>query len=419
VLDSPAGPLAPIVLPPMALPPLSPEQQIKPRGFELRMSAMFWALFVPVGVHVPYFPLWLEAKGFDAAQIAVILSAPHFLRLVTTPYITSFADRAPDRVYVLMVMIAATLVLSCGYFLEPRYWVVLAVSVALHVFWSPHAPLSDSIALSGVRRFGLKYPRMRVWGSLAFLASNFFGGVILSYTGPEAVPAIIAAGLAAALVMSLFIPRVGRPRQPSPLSAAEIRDAGSALFNRHFVLLVAAAGVIHSSHTFLFSFGSIYWKSIGISDSVIGALWASAVMAEVCMFVVFTRVLGRVSAAHLFYIAGAAAVVRWVAFPLVWPSGIGVAGFFATQALHALSTALVLLGVQKLIAETFGDEKTGAAQGVAFFANGLAFALVTLASGPIYGHFGVNGFFVIAGVAIVGIALVATAGLTPQRGLRR
>ncbi|RVB68122.1 MFS transporter, partial [Mesorhizobium sp. M7A.F.Ca.CA.002.03.2.1] len=75
----------------MSLPQLSPEQLVKPRHFELRMSLMFATLFVPLGTHLPYFPLWLQAKGFHAEQIAVILAAPMFLRVVTTPLLTALA----------------------------------------------------------------------------------------------------------------------------------------------------------------------------------------------------------------------------------------------------------------------------------------------------------------------------------------
>ena len=86
----------------MSLPPLLPEQLVKPRHFELRIALIFAALFIPLGVHLPYFPLWLEANGFDAEQIAIILSAPMFLRVVTTPFITGMADRAKDRANVLI-----------------------------------------------------------------------------------------------------------------------------------------------------------------------------------------------------------------------------------------------------------------------------------------------------------------------------
>ena len=90
-------------------------------------------------------------------------------------------------------------------------------------------------------------------------------------------------------------------------------------------------------------------------------------------------------------ISGVAAIVRWIAYPLVWPLGLGVPGFFAVQALHGLSTGIMLIGVQKLIAETVDEERTGAAQGAAFFAAGICMATVTLLSGPLYDRFGAYG----------------------------
>ena len=65
------------------------------------MSLIFAAVFLPLGVNLPYFPLWLEAKGFGPEQIAVVLSAAIFLRVVTTPVISSMADRAKDRANVM------------------------------------------------------------------------------------------------------------------------------------------------------------------------------------------------------------------------------------------------------------------------------------------------------------------------------
>ena len=72
----------------MPLPPLSPEQLVKPRYFEARIALIFASIFISTGINLPYFPLWLEANGFDAEQIAVILAAPMFLRVVTTPLLT-------------------------------------------------------------------------------------------------------------------------------------------------------------------------------------------------------------------------------------------------------------------------------------------------------------------------------------------
>ena len=393
---------------------------VKPRNFELRMSLIFLSLFIPLGVHVPYFPLWLEAKGFDAGQIGVILAAPMFLRVVTTPIITAMADEAKDRATVFTLLVAVTLALSAGYFLPPTYLTVLAVSLVLSVAWTPQSPIADSLALSGVRRFGSNYARMRIWGSGAFLLANLGGGYILAWTGADAVPAIITLSLCFTLAVSLVAPRMGKPRRASPLSAVELQNAGPRLMNRFFVMTVAGAGVINASHALMNSFGSIYWKSVGVPDTTIGVLWAWAVVAEVGIFVTFTRLFSGFSAQRILALAGLGAMLRWFVFPLVWPLGLGVTGFFAAQSLHALSTALVLIGVQKLIAEAVPEERTGAAQGIAFFANGLAFAGATLLSGPLYEGLGVHGFYVMVAVAAAGFSIVALAPRSaPEAGLRR
>ena len=400
----------------MTLSPLPADQQVKPRHFEFRMSVMYAALFVAPGVHLPYFPLWLEHIGFSAAQIAIILSVPMFARMATTPYVTAYADRASDRVNVLLLVVAASLFLSLGYFLPPTYVIVLTVSVLLAVVWTPHVLVVDSIALSGVRRYRSNYSLMRVWGSSSFLAANVGGGVILAAYGVTAVPVMIVVGLAVTLATVAIVPRLGRPRVASPLSASGLQAAAPALLNRPFVLFVAGAGFINASHGFQFGFVSIYWKSIGISEATVGALWAWSVMAEVVMFFAFTRVFGRTSATRLIAYAGIAAMVRWLVLPFILPAGLGVPGYFAVQTLHALSTGLILIGVQKMIAEMVSENRTGAAQGVAFFANGMSMAAITLVSGPLFAAFGVHGFFAMVAVAAFGVVLVIFgARAQPQR----
>lgn len=404
----------------MPLPPLSPEQLVKPRHFELRMGLIFATLFVSLGTHLPYFPLWLQANGFHAEQIAVILAAPMFLRVVTTPLLTALADRARDRADVYVALVAASLLLSAGYFLTPTYFVVLAVSLLLTIVWTPHSPLADSLALSGVRRFGSNYTSMRKWGSISYLFANIAGGFILTATGPGAVPVIIFVALAAALAAGLLAPRLGRPRRASPLSVTDIQHSAPKLLNPYFLYFSIGVGVITASHAFLYGFVSIYWKSVGISDSVVGLLWAWGVVSEVCMFMMFTRFFGSFSVVSIMVMAGIGAIVRWIAFPLVWPLGLGVAGFFGVQTLHSVSVALVLIGLQKMIGETVSEERTGAAQGIAYFSNGFFMAVATLASGPLYDRFGVDGFFAMIPIALIGLALIGLAARSaPQRRIGR
>ncbi|MEX0956236.1 MAG: MFS transporter [Rhizobiaceae bacterium] len=386
----------------------------KPPHFEPRLSFLIAAIFLPMGIHLPYFPLWLEDSGFSPTQIAIVLSAPMFLRILTTPFITAFADTVGDRAHVLIAAAGLTLLLSLGYLLQPLYMWVLVVSLALHIVWAPHAPLAESLAMSGVRRFGTNYASVRKWGSAAFLTANLAGGALISYVGTSAVPLMISASLALVFAMSLWAPRLGRPRQASPLSAAGLREAAPVLLSKTFLLVTVGAGIINASHGLLYGFATIYWKSVGIDGGTIGVLWAWAVIAEIGLMMAFRPMFGRFSAPAILIVAGLAAMARWLVFPLIIPAGGGVAAFFILQSLHALSTGLVLLGVPKMIVEAIGEERLGSAQGIVFFANGLSMAVVTLLSGPIYDAMGVHGFYLMAVAAAFGSALIALVALSPK-----
>jgi PPP family 3-phenylpropionic acid transporter len=101
-------------------------------------------------------------------------------------------------------------------------------------------------------------------------------------------------------------------------------------------------------------------------------------------------------------------------FPLIWPAGLGVPGFYLVQGMHAFSFSLAFLGGQKMFSQTVPEERMGAAQGAAFFLVMGTLALFTLASGPLYEAFGVDGFYAMAGVAAVGALLAVRALAYPQ-----
>lgn len=386
------------------LPPLAPEQLIKPRWFEARVALLYAAVFLPNGIHLPYFPLWLDGSGFSPEQIAVILSAPLFMRIIAGPLVSALADRAQDRVPVMIAFAVMAALAACGYFLTPSYGLVLAVSLVLAFVWAPHTPVADSIAQSGVRRYGCDYARMRIWGSISFLLTNIAGGWVLTRTGADAVPLLLIMALSTVIAAASIAPRLGRPRKRAPLPTEALPQAASALTRPYFLVFIAAASITQSSHALIYSFGSIYWKSVGIGETAVGFLWAFSVVMEVIMFAVFRRLFGGLRSPVVLAIGTGIAVLRWAAYPAVEPAGLGLAGFFAIQALHAFSFSLVFLGMQKMIGETVPEERMGAAQGLAFFITGGLLAALTLLSGPLYDAYGVDGFYAMS--AVSGLALL-------------
>src|SRR5690606_6367159 len=81
-------------------------------GFAARLAAFYAALFVLTGVHLPFFPVWLAAKGLDPTLIGVALALPMLVRVLAIPLATRAADR---RDAVRATLVLASLATLAGY----------------------------------------------------------------------------------------------------------------------------------------------------------------------------------------------------------------------------------------------------------------------------------------------------------------
>ncbi|MEC9343699.1 MAG: MFS transporter [Pseudomonadota bacterium] len=377
--------------------------QQAPFAFGARLALLYSAIFFHVGLYLPYFPLWLKARGLTATQISVVLSLPLIIRVLTSGQITAQADRASDRVNVVIALYFLCALSASAYLVAGSFWPIFIVTACYAVFFNPIVPVLDSLTLSGVRRFGADYGRIRLWGSLVFVLANIGGGLILAGRDVETVLIILVVSAAGGALLSPLLPRIGRPR--NVLTPAGLADATTwrLLTDRRFLLVMLASGILQASHAMIYGFGSIYWQSLGYSGAVIGALWAVGVSAEIVLFQFSRHVLGRTGAFALIAIGGAGAVLRWTLMPLEPPLG----GFFMLQVLHGLSFGAVHLGTMHFLAETVAEERMGAAQGASFVLGGLAMAVAVFSSGPIYAAFGVKGFLVMALASCAALGMLA------------
>ena len=379
--------------------------QIAPYAFGGRISLLYSAIFFHVGLYLPYFPLWLKGRGLEPTQIAVVLSLPLVVRVLASGQVTSYADSARDRANVVIVLYVLAAISAAAFAFAGGFWPIFAVTLVYALFFNPLVPVLDSLTLSGVRRFGVDYGRIRLWGSLIFILANLGGGWLLADRDVETVLIVLIASMFVGAALSPLLPRIGRPRNATQATGLADATTWKLLANRRFLLVMLASGILQASHALIYGFGSIYWQSIGYSGTVIGALWATGVVAEIVLFRFSRPVLNRTGPTALIVIGGIGAVARWTLMPLQPP----LIGFFALQTLHGLSFGAVHLGTMHFLADTVAEERMGAAQGASFVLGGLAMAIAVFSSGPIYSALGVDGFLVMAAASMVALALVLTA----------
>jgi MFS transporter, PPP family, 3-phenylpropionic acid transporter len=383
------------------------------RATALSAVSLYAGIFVLTGTHLPYFPLWLDHKGYSESQIALILGLPMFLRVVALPTLTALADR-----FGLLIMLGicnAFSALAClGFLIFEGFAATLFFSAALGFMLAPTAALADSIiGLTAQSRKGLVYGQVRGIGSIFFMATNLLVGFALPHMAPDMIIIIMMmAGVAATLTLwPASNHLVTSSRRIAKRHLALPTQQGSWLL---VASIMVASALIQSSHAYLYAFGSIEWRRQGISDAAMGFAWSTGVAAEIVLFYILgSRIAHTRQAAWLVVIGGAGAMVRWCIYAQPLPKDM----WALVQMLHAVSFAMTHLGAVTLINALSPERRRAFAQGLLGGASGAAMAIVTLFSDNLYVAFKAQGYYGAALIALCGVmvALYPLKALQPQR----
>ena len=143
----------------------------------LRIAGFYGALFLVYGVSLPYLPVLLDARGLDAAEIGLISSVPLTLRLVLTPAVAVHADRSGDHRAVVIGLATFALAAIACVAVARGFWLLLLTVAAFQIALQSIMPLIETIAMAQVKARGLDYGRMRLAGSVTFIAATLVAHV--------------------------------------------------------------------------------------------------------------------------------------------------------------------------------------------------------------------------------------------------
>ncbi|WP_371346667.1 MFS transporter [Ancylobacter sp. IITR112] len=379
------------------------------------ISAAYAGLFFGIGVFMPFFPVWLEGRGFDAAMIALALAVPQVVRLVTMPLGGLLADRSGRPRATLIIYAAATALCFAGIAFAPSASFILIGLGLAAVFWQPSLPVLDAYAVARRREGLIDYGRVRLWGSMAFIGGNLLAGGLLGGAFLVAVPPdtviwlIVAASVAAALAAATLREVRPAPHEMPPGGPARRPSALKGLAPVLFVGMAAAA-LVQSAHAVLYAFASLMWQGKGLSSTLIGLLWSLGVLAEVVLFHYGTRVTRRLGPEKLLLIGGLAGVLRFSVMAMDPP----LLFLLLLQPLHALTFGCTYLGAVELVARHAPPGRGASVQALAAWATAIAMAGATLVAGSLWQGFGPGAFVASAGLALAGTGLALLAGRLRQ-----
>lgn len=356
----------------MSAPP-DPSSRLTP-GF--RVSLFFVALFAVPGVHLPFWAVWLQSEGLDPTQISIMLSMAIWLRLIAGPLAAHIVDRNGERRLAIQVCSWGSLIIFAGFAFADNFTALLLVGALHALIWAPIAPLTENLAVLTAARHGTQYGRMRLWGSMSFLVCAYLAGLLLKGRDESWIFWIIMAGMLPIVAASHLLPDIRLPLDRPRAGAPALR----LLRNSDFRIFLMTNACLQATHAAFYTFGTLHWRSVGLSDAQIGFLWAEGVIAEVILFAVGQRVGLKLGGVGLLALAVAGGVIRWSLQGMV----TDMTSLVLLQILHAATFGAAHLGAMRIMAERCDPAASATAQTLYGAGNAALLATATFLMGPLY-----------------------------------
>jgi len=378
---------------------IQPTPEVSPgplsrKSQSFRLALYYWALFLIVGIFVPFLPVWMGGRGLTHQEIGLILAAALWAKIPVGLGLAGIADQTGHRRAVLVwIGIGVLAGLALMIFLQ-GFWAILIGWVIVGSLVTTAMPVADSLSLLSANRVGINYGTVRRWGSISFIVASIVGGWYLNGRDSENVLILMIAGTVFLLVSTWSLPDLRvvarKQRRPAFLDALRAKD---------FALFAVTAALLQSSHAALYGFASLHWQNAGHSKSTIGWLWAEGVMAEIALFTVSGFLITRLGARKMLLLAAVAGLIRWTAMgmttDLYWLIGLQLLHAFTFSVTHVAAFAFILRNVP--------EDLSASAQGVYdSLAMGLVFGLSMAAAGQVFAAAGPDAFLLMTAFSTAG-----------------
>ena len=319
-----------------------------------RLSSLYFFYFAAVGVISPYWGVYLDYLGFDGAAIGVIVATPMLTRMLAPNAWGWLADHSGRYLFVIRLGASLSCLAFIGVLFYTQFWPLLLFTALFTFFWNAVLPQFEVVTLDALGANTHFYSRIRLWGSVGFIAAVVLLGFLFEVISLAWLPWALMSLLVAISLTTFTLPS----HRHSP---TKVRGEGiwNTLRSSRVQYFLAAAFLLHVSHGAFYGFYTLFLMEHNYASSLIGCIWAVGVVAEIILFIKVPLILQRYSLWHCYLLSVAAAAVRWLLVGMfvdtVWI-------MVATQLLHALTFGLAHSVAIETVRQTFHCSNRGKAQ---------------------------------------------------------
>ena len=245
-----------------------------------RLAGAYFFYFAYLGAFAPYFSLYLSELGITAVGIGIIMSLPQLVRIFAPHLWGWLADRHGRSLKVARISTLIGIVAYCGLFAARSFEALSAVVLVMTFFLSAALPLIEVATFTHLGPGqATRYGRVRVWGSVGFIAAVLSVGYVLDSLPVAVLLWIMLAVLLGTQVLLMLVP------EALPLDHSHVhKPIAHVVRQPHVIALIIACALMAVAHGPYYTFYSIYLVDYGYSKGAVGWLWSIGVICEIAIF---------------------------------------------------------------------------------------------------------------------------------------
>ena len=344
-----------------------------------RLSMMMFLEYVIWGSWLPLLALYLgDVLGFSGSQIGWIFATPAIACVVALFVGGQLADRVMSTEKLLAVLHVVGGIAMLALAFQTTFWAFLVIMLAYQLAYIPTMSLTNAIAFHHVQDARKDFGRIRLWGTIGWIAASWPFVFILAGKTGEALEAalssiFVVAGLAsfALAAFSLTLPATppGRDAQAANAPLEAIRFLAVPAILVLFVVTFMDA-LVHQAY---FQLTSPFLERAGLPANWIMPAMSIGQIAEIVTMAVLGAVLSRYGWRTTMAVGIAAHALRFFVYAIGDPLWLMV----AINVVHGMCYAFFFAAVYIFVDEYFPKDSRASAQGL--------FNLLILGLGPFFG----------------------------------
>lgn len=365
-----------------------------------RLSGFYFFYFATLGALVPYWGLYLQSIGFTPVDIGNLIAILMFSRIVAPLVWGWIADHRDSRMSVVRLASFLTVIAFAGVFWGTSFWWMAMVMLLFSFFWHASLPLLEVFVMRHTASRPGLYGRVRLWGSIGFIVTVLSLGLVIDAYGPRWLLSALFLLMLSIGLFSLTLPE--SEMKGVTETATPFRRT---LWRAEVLAFLAACFLMQLSHGPYYTFYSIYLEGHGYSKTLIGSLWAFAVLCEIGVFLLMQRLLKHVTLRTVLMASFLLAAIRWLLIGH-YPESLSV--LILAQALHAATFGSFHATAMQLVHRFFTGKHQYRGQAIyGSFSFGVGGAVGSLYSGHVWVSLGPKLTFNIA-AASAALAFIVT-----------